>query len=510
MDRIKWLESLGVSGACMGASTGSEWFAPEGAKELVSYSPVDGSELGRVLCAGKDEYERAASAAAEAFVTWREVPAPVRGEIVRQIGLRLREKKEDLGRLVSMEMGKILQEGMGEVQEMIDVCDFAVGLSRQLYGLTYPSERPRHRLMEQWHPLGPIAVITAFNFPVAVWSWNAMIAAVCGDTVMWKPSSKTPLCGVAVQKIAAEVLAENGMPDGVFNLVIGSGRDVGDIMLNDPRMKLVSFTGSTETGRHVGTVVAARFGRTILELGGNNASIVTESADMKQAVPGIVFGAAGTTGQRCTTTRRVIVHESRYEELAKLLTSAYDKLKIGSPVEEGVHVGPLVEAAVTKEFLDTVEMAKEQGGELLYGGTALPELGECYVRPAIFKIGPEAPLVHQEKFCPVLYLIPYKGSVSEAIRIQNDVPHGLASSIYSTDFREVEEFLSCAGSDCGLANVNLGTNGAEIGGAFGGEKETGGGRESGSDAWKGYMRRMSSAVNFSHEMPLAQGIKFDF
>lgn len=510
MDKNSWLESLGVAGTCLGASTGEEWFASENAKELVSYSPADGSELGRVRCARREDYERAAAAAEAAFLKWREVPAPVRGEIVRQIGVRLREKKEALGRLVSLEMGKILQEGLGEVQEMIDVCDFAVGLSRQLYGLTFPSERPRHRLMEQWHPLGPIAVITAYNFPASVWSWNAMLAAVCGDTVIWKPSSKTPLCAVAIQKIACEVLAENGMPEGVFNLVIGSGRDVGEVMLEDARVRLVSFTGSTETGRHVGVAVARRFGRTILELGGNNASIVTEHADMKQAVPGIVFGAAGTAGQRCTTTRRVIVHESRYEELAQKLTSAYGRLKIGNPLEEGVHVGPVADANVVKDFLAAVEEAKAQGGELLCGGTALPELGECYVSPAIFRMSADAPLVREEKFCPILYVIPYNGGLGEAIRIHNGVPHGLSSSIYTTDFREAEQFLSCSGSDCGIANVNLGTNGAEIGGAFGGEKETGGGRECGSDAWKGYMRRQSSAINFSHEMPLAQGIKFEF
>ncbi len=509
MDRNSWLESLGIAGTCLGTSTGKEWFASEGTKELISYSPADGSELGRVRCAGREDYERAASAAAAAFFKWREVPAPVRGEIVRQIGARLREKKEELGRLVSMEMGKILQEGLGEVQEMIDVSDFAVGLSRQLYGLAFPSERPRHRIMEQWHPLGPIAVITAYNFPASVWSWNTLLAAVCGDTVIWKPSSKTPLCAVAIQKIACSVLAENGMPEGVFNLVIGSGRDVGEAMLNDARIRLVSFTGSTATGRHVGTEVARRFGRTILELGGNNASIVTERADMKQAVPGIVFSAAGTAGQRCTTTRRVIVHESRCKELTDKLTSAYGRLKIGYPLDAGVHVGPVADAGIVKDFLAAIEEAKAQGGELLCGGAALPELGECYVSPAILKISEDAPIVQEEKFCPILYIITYKGGLGEAIRIHNSVPQGLSSSIYTSDFREAEEFLSCSGSDCGIANVNLGTSGAEIGGAFGGEKETGGGRECGSDAWKGYMRRQSSAINFSHEMPLAQGIKFD-
>lgn len=510
MNKEKILAELGITGACSGASTGTKWFASGKAKELVSYSPIDDKPIGTVQCADREDYERVAGAAEAAFLKWRDVPAPARGDIVRQIGTRIRENKKKLGTIVSLEMGKILQEGMGEVQEMIDICDLAVGLSRQIGGHTMPSERPEHRLVEQWHPLGAIAVISAYNFPMSVWSWNTFIAAVCGDTVIWKPSSKMPFCSIAIQKIISDVVAENGLPEGIFNIVIGSGRDVGDIMLEDPRVRLVSFTGSTKTGRHVGEVVAKRFGRSILELGGNNASIVTEHADMSQAVPGIVFGAAGTTGQRCTTTRRVIVHESRYEELAGRLVKAYGRLKVGNPLEKGVHIGPMVDEKSAQEFISTVAEAKAEGGELLCGGETAPELGKCYVRPAIFKMTAEMPIVKEERFCPVLYIITYKGSLDEAIAIHNSVPQGLSSSIFTTDFREAERFLGDAGSDCGMANVNLGTNGAEIGGAFGGEKETGGGRESGSDAWKGYMRRQSSAINFSDRMPLAQGIKFDF
>ena len=510
MDKKTLTAKLGVDGLCKGASTGIKWFASEKTKKLVSYSPVDNQPLGSIQCADAGDYERVMTAAEEAFLKWRAVPAPVRGEIVRKIALRIRENKENLGSLVSMEMGKILQEGMGEVQEMIDICDFAVGLSRQLYGLTMPSERPEHRLMEQWHPLGPITVISAYNFPIAVWSWNAMIAAVCGDVVIWKPSSKTPLCAIAVQKIVAEVMEENGMPEGVFNLIIGSGRDVGEIMLEDSRARLVSFTGSTGIGRHVGETVAKHFGRAILELGGNNAAIVTEHADLSQAIPGIGFGAVGTTGQRCTSTRRVIVHESKYEETVRRLAAAYGKLMIGDPLKDGVHIGPLVDAGVAEDYVKACEEAAAQGGELLYGGGLLPELGPCYARPAIFKMSADMPLVKEERFCPILYVITYGGPVENALKIHNSVIHGLSSSIFTTDFREAEKFLSYAGSDCGIANVNIGTNGAEIGGAFGGEKETGGGRESGSDAWKGYMRRQSNAVNYSSEMPLAQGIKFDF
>lgn len=509
MKHATWLAEAGVDRLCQGASTGQEWFAATDTKVLDSYSPADGELLASIQCAGAHDYERIIQRAEAAFLEWRAVPAPKRGEIVRQIGLRLRENKQQLGRLVSMEMGKILQEGMGEVQEMIDICDFAVGLSRQLYGLTIASERPDHRMMEQWHPLGPIAVVTAYNFPVAVWSWNAMLAAVCGDVVIWKPSSKTPLCAVAVQKLVAEVMQENGMPEGVFNLVIGSGRDVGEQMLEDKRIKLVSFTGSTNIGLHVGEKVAAHFGRTILELGGNNAVILTANADLSLAIPGIVFGAAGTAGQRCTTTRRVIVHESIYQRVAASLCTAYEKLKIGHPLTDGVHVGPLIDAGAAQEFLDAVKEAKAQGGQLLCGGETLPALGDCYVKPAIFRMEEHMPLVKEEKFCPILYLIPYQGDIERALLIHNNVVHGLSSAIFTTDFREAEKFLSYAGSDCGIANVNIGTSGAEIGGAFGGEKETGGGRESGSDAWKGYMRRQTCTINFSKELPLAQGIEFN-
>lgn len=509
MDKKTVLEKLGLEGVALGASTGSNWFS-SGTKELVSISPADGQPLGAVKQCTAADYEKIMTTAQQAFLKWRCVPAPVRGEIVRKIALRVRDYKEYLGGLVSLEMGKVLQEGMGEVQEMIDISDLAVGLSRQLYGLTIQSERAEHRLMEQWHPLGPITVITAYNFPVSVWSWNAMIAAVCGDVIIWKPSSKTPLCAVALQKIAAEVMKENDMPEGVFNLVIGSGRDVGDILLEDKRTRLISFTGSTEVGRHVGEIAAKHFCRTILELGGNNAAVVTEHADLSQAVPGIVFGAAGTAGQRCTTTRRVIVHESKFEELTRRLAAAYGKLTIGHPLQDGILVGPVVDEKTAQLFKATCEEAKAEGGKLICGGELLPELGPCYVKPAIFEMTKDMPLVKEERFCPVLYVIKYSGSVDNAIEIHNSVVHGLSSAIFTTDLREAERFLSVCGSDCGIANVNAGTNGAEIGCAFGGEKETGGGRESGSDAWKGYMRRQSSTINFSHSMPLAQGIKFDF
>ena len=489
-----------------GASTGLAWFAEGDA--IPSHSPADGQALGSVRQATGADYERVMSAAEAAFPAWRAVPAPRRGEIVRQFGLKLRENKRALGELVSMEMGKILQEGMGEVQEMIDICDFAVGLSRQLYGLTIASERPGHRMMEQYHPLGVVAVISAFNFPVAVWSWNAMVAAVCGDVVIWKPSGKVPLCAVAVQKLLGEVLKENGVPEGVFSLLIGSGANVGEKLLHDPRVSLVSFTGSTGVGRHVSETVASRFGRTILELGGNNAVIVAPSADMGLVVPGIVFGAAGTTGQRCTTVRRAIIHESVFDRVAASLTDAYQKLKVGDPLDAQNHVGPMIDQGSVKMFQDTVRRAVEQGGKLLTGGETLPFPSGCYVRPAILSMRTGMPILREENFCPALYLIPYSGGVEEAIHIQNDSAHGLSSAIFTNDLREAETFLSYAGSDCGIANVNIGTSGAEIGGAFGGEKETGGGRESGSDAWKAYMRRQTCTINYSKSLPLSQGIEF--
>ena len=489
-----------------GASTGLEWFA--GGEEVESHSPADGRVLGSVRQATGADLERVLAAAEAAFPVWRTMPAPRRGEIVRQFGLKLRAHKRELGELVSLEMGKILQEGMGEVQEMIDICDFAVGLSRQLYGLTIASERPGHRMMEQYHPLGIVGVISAFNFPVAVWSWNAMVAAVCGDVTVWKPSGQVPLCAVAVQKLIGEVLKENDLPEGVFSLVVGGGRSVGEALMRDPRVSLVSFTGSTGVGRHVSEVVSARFGRTILELGGNNAVIVAPTADMGLVVPGIVFGAAGTTGQRCTTVRRAIIHESVFERTAARLVDAYSKLKVGDPLDGGSHIGPMIDRDAARMFQDTVHRAMEQGGKLLTGGEALPLPSGCYVRPAILEMRSGMPILREENFCPALYLIPYSGDIEEAIRIQNDSAHGLSSAIFTNDLREAEIFLSAAGSDCGIANVNIGTSGAEIGGAFGGEKETGGGRESGSDAWKAYMRRQTATINYSKDLPLSQGIEF--
>ena len=489
-----------------GASTGLEWFSEGGT--LTSHSPVDGRVLGSIRQASEPDLERVLSAAESAFPVWRAIPAPRRGEIVRQFGLKLRAHKRELGELVSMEMGKILQEGMGEVQEMIDICDFAVGLSRQLCGLTIASERPGHRMMEQYHPLGIVGVISAFNFPVAVWSWNAMVAAVCGDVTVWKPSGKVPLCAVAVQKLLGEVLRENAVPEGVFSLVIGSGASVGEKLLRDPRVGLVSFTGSTGVGRHVAEAVSARFGRTILELGGNNAVIVAPTADPKLVIPGIVFGAAGTTGQRCTTIRRAIIHESVFEKTARSLVDAYSKLKVGDPLDEKSHIGPMIDAGGVELFVKTVSRAVEQGGKLLTGGQALPFPSGCYVQPAILEMREGMPILKEENFCPALYLIPYSGGIEEAIRIQNDSAHGLSSAIFTNDLQEAETFLSCAGSDCGIANVNIGTSGAEIGGAFGGEKETGGGRESGSDAWKAYMRRQTCTINYSKNLPLSQGIEF--
>ena len=491
-----------------GASTGLEWFS--NGDTVQSHSPVDGRTLGSIRQASSEDLDRVLNAAEAAFPVWRAIPAPRRGEIVRQFGQKLRANKRALGELVSMEMGKILQEGMGEVQEMIDICDFAVGLSRQLYGLTIASERPGHRMMEQYHPLGAVAVISAFNFPVAVWSWNAMVAAVCGDVTIWKPSGKVPLCAVAVHKLLGEVLKENNVPEGVFSLIVGSGASVGEKLLRDPRVSLVSFTGSTGVGRHVAEVVSARFGRTILELGGNNAVIVAPTADPKLVVPGIVFGAAGTTGQRCTSIRRAIIHESVFERTARSLTDAYSKLKVGDPLDGQSHIGPMIDKSAVEMFQKTIERAVAQGGKLLTGGQALPAASGCYVSPAILEMRQGMPILREENFCPALYLIPYSGDIEEAIRIQNDSAHGLSSAIFTNDLREAETFLSCAGSDCGIANVNIGTSGAEIGGAFGGEKETGGGRESGSDAWKAYMRRQTCTINYSKSLPLAQGIDFKF
>ncbi len=491
-------------GACWGPDG---WIMDEGGDTIVSTNPATGEPLARVIKATENDYEKVVSKAEEAFRSWRMLPAPKRGEVVRDLGNALRELKEPLGDLVTLEMGKIRAEGHGEVQEMIDICDFATGLSRQLYGLTMQSERPAHRMYEQWHPLGPIGVITAFNFPVAVWSWNSAIAAVCGDPVVWKPSSSTPLTAVAVQHIVNDIMSDHGL-EGIFCFVAGPGSTVGERLINDSRLPLISFTGSTRMGRRISETVAKRFGKTILELGGNNAIIVTPEADLQLAVPAIVFGSVGTAGQRCTTTRRIIVHESVSDKLMDSLVNAYRQVKIGDPIDDQTLMGPLVnEHAVTIMF-KALEKVEQQGGEIVYGGNKLSHRGELFVEPTIVKMPRQTELVRDETFAPILYILEYQ-DMDEAIRIHNDVPQGLSSAIFTTDLREAERFLSAAGSDCGIANVNIGTSGAEIGGAFGGEKETGGGRESGSDAWKGYMRRQTNTMNWSRELPLAQGIEFD-
>jgi len=478
---------------------------------IESFSPVDGELIGSVSVTSKKDYEKVIKTAQKAFVEWREIPAPKRGEIVRQYGEELRKYKEPLGQLVSYEMGKSLQEGLGEVQEMIDICDFAVGLSRQLYGLTMHSERPLHRMYEQWHPLGIVGIISAFNFPVAVWSWNAMIAMVCGDVCVWKASEKAPLCAVACQSILHKVLKSNKVPEGVSSIITGDYK-VGEWMTQDKRVPLVSATGSTRMGKIVGAAVAERLGRSLLELGGNNAIIVTESADLNLVLTGALFGAVGTCGQRCTSTRRLIVHESIYNEVKTKLTKAYTQLKIGNPLDSKNHVGPLIDKMAVDAYLHALKSAEEQGANILVEGGVLKgkhyESG-CYVKPCIVEAENSMPIVQHETFAPILYLLKYKGSVENAIAIQNDVPQGLSSAIMTTNLREAEKFLSYAGSDCGIANVNIGTSGAEIGGAFGGEKETGGGRESGSDSWKAYMRRQTNTINYSTTLPLAQGIKFD-
>lgn len=491
-------------------STGNTWGngADNQLKDI--HSPVDGQRIAAVYFAGESEYNQVIDTAAKAFKTWRMVPAPKRGEIVRQIGEQLRANKEQLGTLVSYEMGKSLQEGYGEVQEMIDICDFAVGLSRQLYGLTMHSERPEHRMYEQYHPLGIVGIISAFNFPVAVWSWNAMLAWVCGDVCVWKPSEKTPLTAIACQRIAQQVFERNGIEDGVSCLVIGD-RNIGELMSNDTRLPLVSATGSTRMGKAVAAAVGARLGRSLLELGGNNAIIITENADLDMALIGAVFGAVGTAGQRCTSTRRLIIHESIYEAFKQKLVSAYGQIKIGDPLDQHNHMGPLIDADAVTAYLDSIEKCKAEGGKFIVEGGELE--GEayasgCYVKPCIAEVENHYKIVQHETFAPILYLMKYT-DIDEAIAMQNDVPQGLSSAIMTNSLREAERFLSAAGSDCGIANVNIGTSGAEIGGAFGGEKETGGGRESGSDAWKVYMRRQTNTINHSKTLPLAQGIKFD-
>ena len=500
------LQRLGIEQEIAGATDGSSWF---GSGEWLDVkSPADGQLLARVQQATEADYERVIAAAQQAFATWRTVPAPQRGLIVREIGEELRKHKDDLGALVSIEMGKIITEGKGEVQEMIDVADFAVGLSRQLYGLTMQSERAEHRMFEQWHPLGVIGIVTAFNFPVAVWSWNSLLAAVCGDTMVWKPSSEVPLTAIACSKIANRVLEKHGHA-GVMTLVVGPGRTVGDRMAKDHRLPLISFTGSCATGGRLYATVAQRFGRTILELGGNNAIIVTPHADLDMATRAIVFGAAGTAGQRCTSTRRIIVHADVADDLEKRLTRAYKSLAIGHPLDEKTLVGPLVNERAVTTMMEAIETAKKQGGNLLVGGKRREDLGATYVEPAIIAMPQQSDIVKAETFAPILYLLRYDGDVQNAIDTQNDVPQGLSSAIFTTNLLEAERFLSQVGSDCGIANVNIGTSGAEIGGAFGGEKETGGGRESGSDSWKQYMRRQTNTVNYGKTLPLAQGVKFD-
>jgi len=506
---MDFLKALHVESNNNGASTGSNWIRSIGEK-TDSYSPVDGKLIGSVTAGDKESYEKIIQTAESAFKQWRLIPAPQRGEIVRQVGEALRKYKEPLGKLVSYEMGKSLQEGYGEVQEMIDICDFAVGLSRQLYGLSMHSERPGHRMYEQWHPLGIVGIISAFNFPVAVWSWNSMLALVCGDVCIWKPSEKTPLCGIACQHIISEVFAKNNVSEGVCSLIIG-GRDVGEWMANDTRIPLVSATGSTRMGKAVGAAVGARLGRALLELGGNNAIIISKDADIDMAIRGALFGAVGTAGQRCTSTRRLIIHDEVYEKVKQKLVAAYSQLRIGNPLDENNHVGPLIDKDAVKMYETSIEECKKEGGKFIIEGGRLSGDGfesGCYVKPCIAEVKPDYKIVQRETFAPILYLLKYK-TVDDAIAIQNGVPQGLSSAIMTLNLREAEQFLSVSGSDCGIANVNIGTSGAEIGGAFGGEKETGGGRESGSDAWKNYMRRQTNTINFSNNLPLAQGIKFD-
>lgn len=503
------LKKLGLNEINEGTSTGSNWFS--NGEIIESHSPVDGKLIGKVKATTQEDYEKVIASAQEAFKVWRTTPAPKRGEIVRQFGDKLRHYKADLGKLVSYEMGKSYQEGLGEVQEMIDICDFATGQAKMLYGHTMHSERPGHRMYEQYHPLGIVGVISAFNFPVAVWSWNAALAWICGDVVIWKPSEKTPLCGVACQKIIQEVLKENDLPEGISCLINGDYK-VGEFMSKDKRVPLLSATGSTRMGKIVAQEVAARLGRSLLELGGNNAIIVTPDADVKMTVIGAVFGAVGTAGQRCTSTRRLIIHESIYDKVKDAIVAAYGQLKIGNPLDENNHVGPLIDKDAVNAYLGALEQVKAQGGTILVEGGVLEGSGYesgCYVKPAIAEVTNELEIVQHETFAPVLYLIKYSGDVENAIELQNGVVQGLSSAIMTNNLREAEKFLSAAGSDCGIANVNIGTSGAEIGGAFGGEKETGGGRESGSDAWKVYMRRQTNTINYTTNLPLAQGIKFD-
>lgn len=503
------LQQLGIQQINNGTSTGSDWFSS--GEEIVSFSPADGKIIAAVKTTTQEDYEKVITTATAAFKTWKLTPAPQRGEVVRQFGEELRRLKEPLGKLVSYEMGKSYQEGLGEVQEMIDICDFAVGLSRQLHGLTMHSERPGHRMYEQYHPLGVVGIISAFNFPVAVWSWNTALAWICGDVCVWKPSEKTPLCGVACQIIAARVFKNNNLPEGISCLINGNYK-VGEMMTTDTRVPLISATGSTRMGKIVGKTVAERLGKSLLELGGNNAIIVTPDADIKMTVIGAVFGAVGTAGQRCTSTRRLIIHESIYNKVTEAIVTAYNQLRIGNPLDQNNHVGPLIDKDAVKVYADALQKVKNEGGKLIVEGGILEGEGYesgCYVKPAIAEAENHFEIVQHETFAPILYLIKYSGDVHNAIALQNGVNQGLSSAIMTNNLREAEAFLSQAGSDCGIANVNIGTSGAEIGGAFGGEKETGGGRESGSDAWKIYMRRQTNTINYTANLPLAQGIKFD-
>ena len=507
---MEFLQQLGLQQHNQGVSSGTIWINTTGST-IESFSPVDGNKIGSVSSVDKSSYEALMQTSLAAAKLWRNWPAPKRGEIVRQIGDALRVNKEPLGKLVSYEMGKSLQEGYGEVQEMIDICDFAVGLSRQLYGLTMHSERPQHRMYEQWHPLGIVGIISAFNFPVAVFSWNAALAWICGNTTIWKPSEKAPLCGVAVQNIIAKVFAANNVPEGV-NCLIQGGREVGEWLSNDTRIPLISATGSTRMGKALSAAVAARLGKSILELGGNNAIIISKDADLDMSLIGCVFGAVGTAGQRCTSTRRLIIHESVYDAFTTKLVKAYQQLKIGNPLDAYNHVGPLIDQDAVNMYLHAIEQCKAQGGQFLVEGGVVTGTGYesgCYVKPCIAAVRNELSIVQHETFAPILYVMKYS-HIEEAIAMQNDVPQGLSSAIMTLNMREAELFLSANGSDCGIANVNIGTSGAEIGGAFGGEKETGGGRESGSDAWKAYMRRQTNTINYGNTLPLAQGIQFDF
>ena len=501
------LDKLQIKAVNPGACTGTNgWIEDTNGQELVSYNPTTGESIAKVVQATKDTYEAVLHKATDTFKTWRMIPAPQRGQVIRDLGNAIRESKEPLGELVALEMGKIKVEGIGEVQEMIDICDFAVGLSRQLYGLAMHSERPNHRMYEQWHPLGPIGIITAFNFPVAVWAWNATLAAICGNTMVWKPSPTTPLTTIAIQHIVNQVMADHGI-SGVFNTIIGANKVIGEQMINDTRLPLISFTGSIKVGRYVAKVVAGRLGRTILELGGNNAIIVAKDANLDLAARAILFGAVGTAGQRCTTTRRVIMHQEIAGELTERLVNAYQQVPIGNPLEDGILMGPLVNEVAVEKMVAAIETAKTQGGEMIYGGNRLLDKGPNFIEPSLIKMPEQTSIVCEETFAPILYLMEYE-TIDEAITIHNGVPQGLSSAIFTTHLLTAEQFLSATGSDCGIANVNIGTSGAEIGGAFGGEKETGGGRESGSDAWKSYMRRQTNTINWSTELPLAQGIQF--